>query len=186
MKLFLGSYEQQDCEIVTGDSVSPSMKWWKAIHAQANNQLSIQTTFIEFKAQFRLIKAAGGIVFLDNKLLLIFKNKVWDLPKGWIDGDEFPMQAALREVAEECGQLDLTVQSLTPIVTHHLYPMKGKIVLKETSWFLMSAEPNYKLKPQTKEGITKVAFVDLSDAEQCITDSYPMIQWIWQEIKNHR
>jgi hypothetical protein len=50
----------------------------------------------------------------------------------------------------------------------------------------MSAEPNYNLKPQTKEGITKVAFVDFTDAEQCITDSYPMIQWIWQEIKNHR
>jgi ADP-ribose pyrophosphatase YjhB (NUDIX family) len=186
MKLFLGSYEQQGCEIVTGDSVRPSMKWWKAIHGQANNQLSIQTTFIAFKAQFRVIKAAGGIVFSENKLLLIFKNKVWDLPKGWIEGDEFPMQAALREVAEECGQLDLTVQSLTPIVTHHLYPLKGKIVLKETSWFLMSAEPNYTLKPQTKEGITKVAFVDFTDAEQCITDSYPMIQWIWQEIKNHR
>lgn len=186
LKLFFGSYEQKDCEMVTKVPISSSLKWWEAIHAQENTHCCMNTTFTAFKDQFKLIKAAGGIVISENKLLLIFRNKVWDLPKGWIEGDEFPMQAALREVVEECGKLDLTIQSLTPIITHHLYPLKGRIVLKETSWYIMSADPNYQLEPQSSEGISKVDFVDFSDVEQYIMDSYPMIQWIWEEFKKHK
>jgi 8-oxo-dGTP pyrophosphatase MutT (NUDIX family) len=184
-KLFVGSYEHQDCEIVTLDPLSSSKKWWKSIHDQANSQLYFNINFEDFKSRFKLIRAAGGIVVHENELLMIYRNKCWDLPKGWIEGDEFPMQAALREVTEECGQLALTIDSLLPIITYHLYVLKGEVVLKETAWFYMSVDPGFKLTPQRKEGITKVDFVDLTEAKLRVKESYPMIQWIVEQIQKN-
>lgn len=177
-KLLVGSYEHQDCEIITLDSLNSSKKWWKSIHDQANSQLFLNINFEDFKSRFKLIRAAGGIVGHNNALLMIYRNNCWDLPKGWIEEGEFPMQAALREVSEECGNLDLTVDSLIPIITYHLYLLKGEVVLKETSWFRMSVDSGFTLTPQWKEGITRVDFVDLSKVEQFTKDSYPMIQWL--------
>lgn len=179
----MGSYEHQDCEIVTLESLNSSKKWWKSIHDQANSQLFFNINFEEFKSRFRLIRAAGGIVVHNNRLLMIYRNKCWDLPKGWIEDGEFPMQAALREVSEECGSLDLTVDSLIPIITYHLYLLKGEVVLKETAWFTMTVNSGYTLTPQWKEGITRVDFVDFSELKQLVKDSYPMIQWIVDEIQ---
>ncbi len=184
-KLFVGSYEHQDCEIVTLDSLNSSKKWWKSIHDQVNSQLYLNINFEDFKSRFKLIRAAGGIVVHENKLLMIYRNKCWDLPKGWIEAGEFPMKAALREVTEECGQLALTVDSLIPITTYHLYVLKGEVVLKETAWFTMSVDSSFALTPQRKEGITQVDFVDFSEVKQLIKDSYPMIKWIVDEIQKN-
>ena len=184
-QLFVGSYEHQDCEIVTSDHLNSSKKWWKSIHDQANSQLYLNINFEDFKSRFKLIRAAGGIVVHENKLLMIYRNTCWDLPKGWIEAGEFPMQAALREVTEECGQLALTVDSLIPITTYHLYVLKGEVVLKETAWFTMSVDSSFALTPQRKEGITQVDFVDFSQVKQLIKDSYPMIKWIVDEIQKN-
>lgn len=185
-QLFVGSYEHQDCEIVTSDHLNSSKKWWKSIHDQANSQLYLNINFEDFKSRFKLIRAAGGIVVHENKLLMIYRNTCWDLPKGWIEAGEFPMQAALREVTEECGQLALTVDSLIPIITYHLYVLKGEVVLKETTWYAMSVDSGFTLTPQRNEGITRVDFVDFSEVKQLIKDSYPMIQWIVEEIQKNQ
>lgn len=53
--------------------------------------------------------SAGGVVFragadggFDVALILTHERR-WQLPKGWVEPDESPEQAALREVREEAG-----------------------------------------------------------------------------------
>jgi len=51
--------------------------------------------------------AARGIVFVDDKLLLIKRNRGADdyyvIPGGHVDGDENPRDAVVRELKEECS-----------------------------------------------------------------------------------
>ena len=56
-----------------------------------------------FLPVFTQIPAAGGVVIRNEKILFIFRNGKWDLPKGKIDNGETAKEAAIREVAEECG-----------------------------------------------------------------------------------
>jgi hypothetical protein len=55
------------------------------------------------KKPFKIIKAAGGVVFKGDKMLLMFRRGVWDLPKGKLDNGESSRQGAAREVQEETG-----------------------------------------------------------------------------------
>ena len=79
-------------------------------------------TFIK---QFPVIEAAGGLVErTDNKLLFIFRNNKWDLPKGGVEKKELIIEAAQREVIEETGVSDLIVQKQLS-ETFHIFK-KGK------------------------------------------------------------
>jgi 8-oxo-dGTP diphosphatase len=51
------------------------------------------------------VRAAGGIVTRDGKVLLVHRPKYddWTFPKGKLDAGESDEQAAVREVEEETG-----------------------------------------------------------------------------------
>lgn len=55
--------------------------------------------------QADVVEGAGGVVFnVDGDVLLIRHRKgEWVFPKGHIEGDEDPLEAAMREVVEEAG-----------------------------------------------------------------------------------
>jgi 8-oxo-dGTP pyrophosphatase MutT (NUDIX family) len=160
-----------------------SEKFWQFIHSQPDEMVVMTMPFQFFCASFKLVVAAGGLVSCGDSLLMIYRNGKWDLPKGWMESCEFPMQTALREVREECGQLDLTVRADIPIITYHLYQSKGKFILKETHWYKMTAKTNQKLIPQHNEGITKVEFVPFESVSERVENSYLMIRWIWESIQ---
>ena len=52
-----------------------------------------------------LVRAAGGIVERDGRVLVVHRPKYddWSFPKGKLEDDETWEQAALREVEEETG-----------------------------------------------------------------------------------
>jgi 8-oxo-dGTP diphosphatase len=52
-----------------------------------------------------LVRAAGGLVVRDGKVLLVHRPKYddWTFPKGKADDDESDEDCALREVREETG-----------------------------------------------------------------------------------
>ena len=120
-------------------------------------------TFHRMMQEFRYIEAAGGIVEKDNdELLLIYRLKHWDLPKGKIEKDELPYESAKREVEEECG---ITVDKVEKQIssTFHIYKMNDRLYLKKTFWYPMKYSGNQKLVPQSEEDIEKAVWVKKSE-----------------------
>ena len=105
-------------------------------------------------SKYTKIEAAGGLVKKGNTFLFIYRNGYWDLPKGKIENNEEPNEAAIREVEEECGLSDLQIiKPLQP--SYHTYNEKGKKIIKKTHWFLMNYNGFEEPTPQKEEGITK-------------------------------
>jgi 8-oxo-dGTP pyrophosphatase MutT (NUDIX family) len=112
--------------------------------------------------QYDKIIACGGLVECQNKILLIYKRGVWDLPKGKIKKHQTKEECALEEVAEETG-LDINLLKITGKMppTHHLSDYKGSTVYKKVFWFLMHYEGNLDdITPEIKEDIYGVVWFD--------------------------
>ena len=131
-----------------------------------------------FLTNMKLIPAAGGLVLNPKKeVLFIFRNGVWDLPKGWIEKGETIETAAIREVEEECGISNL--QLIKPLITtYHIYFHKG-VKLKQTYWYLMTSNYSEKLTPQLEEGITEVVFKNKTAIKTALKNTYANIQLVY-------
>ncbi|MEN9444384.1 MAG: hypothetical protein RIS47_1274 [Bacteroidota bacterium] len=117
--------------------------------------------FRSFKALFKVVDAAGGIVHHDGKFLCIVRNGIWDLPKGHIEKNEKPRKAAIREVVEETGIADPKILGKLGS-TWHIYTSAGNLSLKRTRWYAMTAELGT-LSPQTEEGIEAAVWLKRED-----------------------
>jgi 8-oxo-dGTP pyrophosphatase MutT (NUDIX family) len=128
-----------------------------------------------FFKQFTLIEAAGGIVQNTKKeLLFIYRLNKWDLPKGKMEKGEKPDECALREVEEETGVINLTLQKKVG-ETYHTYDAFGKHHLKITYWYFMSCPAKQQLIPQTEEDITAIQWVKQNAIVTVISNTYPSI-----------
>jgi ADP-ribose pyrophosphatase YjhB (NUDIX family) len=128
-----------------------------------------------FFKQFNIIKAGGGLVLNDqDEVLMIFRRSKWDLPKGKLDEGETIEECALREVQEETGLKNVVLGKGLGI-TYHTYTERGTLILKETTWFAMTASGNVILKPQTEEDILEAKWVNKEGLEECKKNSYPTI-----------
>lgn len=129
----------------------------------------------DFMSCFTLLEAAGGYVLNEKKELLVFYRRgSWDMPKGKIDPGETPEQAAIREVQEETGLIQLQLGALLAH-TYHTYELKGKKILKKTWWYSMQTSDT-QLIPQTEEDIELILWVEPKSwlAEQA--EVYPNIR----------
>jgi len=107
------------------------------------------------------IKAAGGIVFNDNKeLLVIFRKGFWDLAKGHLHKNETKKDAAAREVMEETGLSKVEVFEKAG-KTRHIFKNKSRH-MKISHWYFMTAN-QIELTPQTEEDIMEAKWVKLAD-----------------------
>jgi len=134
----------------------------------------------DFKDCFKVIEAAGGVVFNEKEeVLWIYRNNRWDLPKGKIEKGESKEIAAIREVEEECGISNLILKEYRK-TTYHIYEYKGEKVLKITYWYDMNARGNQLLKPQLEEGITKVTWLNEMAMIEAKKDTYDNIKLLLQ------
>ena len=133
----------------------------------------------QFESNFKIQKAAGGKVFnLKNEVLFIYRFDKWDLPKGKFEKGETKAAFALREVEEECGITNLTIEK--PIeTTYHIFQRKEKTILKITYWFLMKADFNGTLIPQLEEGIEEVIFKNESEIKEALNNTYENIKLLF-------
>ena len=106
-----------------------------------------------FLKRFPLVVAAGGVVqHANSKILFIYRNNLWDMPKGRVEKNEIITDGAIREVMEETGVRDLILKKSLPI-TYHIFSRNGKYKLKKTHWYLMYTKYEGPLTPQFEEGI---------------------------------
>lgn len=109
------------------------------------------------RSGIRLERSAGGVVVRpteDGARILLIRDPYgkWGLPKGHLEGEEGPREAALREVTEETG--------LSPLVLgpdlgeiDWMFRLHGRRIHKYCRFYLMASFRGG-LEPQVTEGIT--------------------------------
>jgi len=103
-------------------------------------------------------RVGGRVLFL----LIFDRHGNWGFPKGHLNRDESPLDAAAREIEEESGVADLVLHG--PLgVAEWTFQKKGRMVLKICHFFLFETTAE-RLDPQLDEGITEAVWLDASDA----------------------
>jgi len=144
-------------------------------HSDINQLLSY------FKKRFVQIPASGGLVKNDAGLFLFIKRLgYWDLPKGKIEKNETPEEAAVREVGEECGLSGLQIIRQLDS-TYHIYRSPylnypENLVLKETKWFLMSYSGCEIPVPEKEENIDEVRWFAATELNQVLANTYSSLR----------
>ena len=120
------------------------------------------------KRRAELEVSAGGIVFRHppgepaRYLLIKDSYKNWGFPKGHLEGDESPAQAALRETAEETGLNHLILHGPIRVIDWH-FRFRGRHIHKYCHFFLFES-PDGEACPQVNEGITACQWRPLPEA----------------------
>ncbi len=145
---------------------------------------NIEELWEDFTHMFKVIEAAGGIVYNRNgEILFIRRLGKWDLPKGKIEKGESLEQAALREVEEETDLKELVLESFINNTFHIYTERNGTRVLKTTYWFKMLYVGEGDAKPQTEEGITEVSWKnDDQIRNEVFPSTFRNIQLILNEV----
>ena len=120
--------------------------------------------------------SAGGIVFRRQPdssarfLLIRDPYEHWGFPKGHLEGEESPAEAAFRETAEETGLTDLVMLGPIRIIDWH-FRFRGRYIHKYCHFFLFESAAA-DVVPQQDEGITDFRWLELEAAlEQLSSDN---------------
>ena len=149
-----------------------------AFHAGVLLHTKLEDLKKAFFKQFTMIEAAGGIVQNDKKeILFIYRLNKWDLPKGKVEKGEDLETCAVREVEEETGVTNLTVQNKIG-ETYHTYNAFGKHFLKTTHWYYLTCLSEQTLVPQTEEDIVALDWVKAKKIQEPLSNTYPSIKEI--------
>ncbi|MEO6314580.1 MAG: NUDIX hydrolase [Chitinophagaceae bacterium] len=145
------------------------------IHAGVLLHTDLEALKKAFWKRFTVIQAAGGLVSNNtDEILMIFRRGKWDLPKGKLDEGETLEACAVREVEEETGLRNITLQSPL-ITTYHTYHENGKFILKESYWYRMQISDKQVLVPQAEEDIAEAKWVAKKDLAAVINNTFPSV-----------
>lgn len=124
---------------------------------------------------YEFMDAAGGIVKCDRRYLFIERHGVWDIPKGKLDADEQPWEAAVREIEEECGITGPVIDHLIGI-TFHTYSYMGRLTIKKNWWYALTYTGSMEVTPQEEESITQAIWIEKSEWEMIRANTYDSIR----------
>lgn len=146
---------------------------YKSIRLIGENQELLLKKFLSLLPN--IVAGGGKVLNAEGKILFIFHNGKWDLPKGKAEHKETIDQTALREVEEETGIRGLTITKPLEI-TYHIFKRNNQYFIKKTYWFEMFSDYSGDLKPQIKEGITKVKWIGPKKLKKVKTNIYANIE----------
>lgn len=161
--------------IKTKEDLYRFVKRWLAMK-NCDNVIVYATSFEnlvnDFKAFFKNVEAAGGVVKNSkDETLFIRRWDRWDLPKGKKEKGETPQETALREVKEETGLQRLTLGKKLA-ESYHIYYDEPPYYLKHSHWFAMHTTQIENLKPQTEEDITEVVWMNKKECKSAFSETY--------------
>ncbi|MBT8236778.1 MAG: NUDIX domain-containing protein [Bacteroidia bacterium] len=177
----LSDTNHQDYYMLNGNAIQT------AIDALANKKLkqayiyhpNHEEILKKFTKKIPLQVAAGGVVTnKKGKVLFIYRNDKWDLPKGKLKKGESLEKAAIREVEEETGVKGLKLENHLK-TTYHIFKSGGTYRLKEVHWFAMKTSYDGKLKGQKSEGIAKVKWMGPKKIQKALENSYVNIRMLF-------
>ena len=138
--------------------------------------ISADSLLDQLEAMFHTIDAGGGVAYNEQgAILMIFRKRKWDLPKGKLDLGESIEECALREVKEETGLKNLSLNDKI-CDTYHIYLQKNEQILKRTAWYKMSGTSADILKPQKEENILEARWVKEQDIAPLALQSYEAVR----------
>jgi 8-oxo-dGTP pyrophosphatase MutT (NUDIX family) len=117
--------------------------------------------------------SAGGIIFRRQPdksarfLLIRDPYEHWGFPKGHLEGEETPTEAAIRESAEETGLNDLLLHGPIRIIDWH-FRFRGRYIHKFCHFFLLES-PAADVICQAEEGITDFRWLTLEEALEALS-----------------
>lgn len=137
------------------------------------------------------VEAAGALVIDPlERILFIFKDGRWDLPKGMLERRNRPAQTALREVTEETGLPFASLRVAAELVpTSHVSKFGKKRFLKTTTWFLVLFQgDDAPFSPQTSEGIEHCEWFSVWDLDRPLANCPARIRYLvafWLKARHH-
>jgi 8-oxo-dGTP pyrophosphatase MutT (NUDIX family) len=100
--------------------------------------------------------SAGGVLARPSErgweVCLVRARRHWGLPKGHLEAGESPQQAALREIAEECGVNTAALSIVAELpASEYVYRRDGRLMFKLVHHFLVVAPAGSQVAPQPGE-----------------------------------
>lgn len=158
------------------DMLEKSSKFMGVILYSSDHQQLVD----DFAALYKIIEAAGGVIYNDAKQVLsILRMGIWDFPKGKIETDESKEETAVREVKEETGIQNLDIGAYIDRTYHTYKNKKGVRIIKKTYWYQMHSN-DLNFVPQEDESIEEVRWLDQGLIMDPSTNTYNNIRDILQ------
>jgi len=146
---------------------------------------NLDETINKLEKYYKPKLAAGGWVYNDNNQLLFIKRwGIWDIPKGHLERGESLEECAIREVEEETGLRVIEIVDKLGI-SRHIFSRNGKEKLKVTHWYKMKTSYKGEFKPQLEEDIEEVKWVENSDIEDYLENSWKSLKEFYFSILKH-
>jgi ADP-ribose pyrophosphatase YjhB (NUDIX family) len=156
----LSRYNERPKSLLHHVDMLEKSRRWGALAIYHDDLARLWGDFLSF---FQLVEAAGGVVVNPHEqVLFIFRRQYWDLPKGKIDAGESPQTAALREVREETGLVELLPGPLLGHTYHTYREGRRRRVLKRTYWYAMRTRQE-NLTPQSEEDIEWAGWLSIEE-----------------------
>jgi ADP-ribose pyrophosphatase YjhB (NUDIX family) len=156
----------------------------------SNSKLCLLVVYTDFELVFnqvfsayKFMDAAGGIVRCNRRYLFIERHGMWDIPKGKLDSNEQPWEAAVREIEEECGISEPTIDHLLGI-TFHTYSYKGRLTIKKNWWYALNYSGSMDVVPQEEESITQAIWIEKENWGLIRSNTYESIQEVLRLAKD--